>query len=97
MRGVNYGLLKYSAYTKNQVLLAIDEIELFARDVVTYASLSFYVFERIKMLQQKFGSELIIISKYLEILNKELPISDFDRQLILIHLEKQRKIVELIK
>lgn len=91
----NYEVLRHGVFSKEDVMTFFNELELFVENVQTWADLVLYVTNRVETLKEKLGVELYIVSQYADLLNADIPINDFDKKLILVHIENQKKIVSL--
>lgn len=92
LRIANLEAIKNDVYTRQQAYDAINYIEDVVKTTNTYSDLLLVVNKYIKNM----GPEILIVTSSFEELNKTLPISDYDRKLILIHLERQKEIIKLV-
>lgn len=87
----NLEALKNDSYTGAQATEFLNECETFLNEVETYAGLADWLSMKVKNID----AEIIILSGYLQVLDKELPIYEYDRMLLKKHIEHQRKVLAL--
>lgn len=87
----NLEALKSDSYSATQAEEFLAECETFIDEVETYADLANWLSLRVKNIE----AEIIILSGYLKVLDKELSIYDYDRMLLKKHIEHQRKVLAL--
>ena len=87
----NLEALKNDAYTGKQALEFLDQCDKFITEVNTYADLADWLSTKV----ENIDAEIIILSGYLKVLDKKLPIYDYDRMLLKQHIEHQRKVLAL--
>jgi len=88
----NYEGLKRGKYSKNQVEKFFGKIEKYCSNATTYNDLAIIIMKEVDGLAEEIGPRFIIVSSYMDLfLNQKVPISDYDRCLILRHIENQRK------
>jgi len=88
----NYEGLDRGIYTKAQVEKFFDKIEKYCASTFTYNDLAVLIMKEVDGLADKIGPRFIIASSYLNLfLDQMIPISEYDRCLILKHIKNQRK------
>jgi len=87
---VNLRLIKEDVYSKEQVLKFLDICEAW----LTEGSISYRSFGARAIEMAGDYPELIVLSRYVGMLNSTKFISLFDRQLLLAHIEHQRELLE---
>ena len=92
----NLQLLKGEAYGPDDARAVIDTIEEVLEIGVSYADLCAYVMGLTGKFNARYGAEIFLVSQYLELLSAPLPISDCDKELIRLHLAKQRQVLLLV-
>ena len=92
LRIANLEAIKNNVYTKQQALIAIDKIETAVNSTITYSDILILTNEYIKQL----GPEIIVVTSTFDKLNQNIPISDYDKKLIIAHLERQKQVINLI-
>ena len=91
----NYEILRKGVFKKADVEKFFNEMETYIKAVDTWSNLVVYVSNRIESVREKVGMEIFILTQYSDVLNKPIPISEFDKNLILIHIEHQKRIIQL--
>jgi len=91
----SYEMLKNGVFSKEDVFNFLNDIELLLNNIVTWSDLVYYVTNRVEFLGEKMGVELYILTQYSSALNQPIAISEFDKELLLIHIEKQKRLVNL--
>ena len=92
----NVRALKEDAYTKEQVLDFFDDLtELL--NTATYAELATFVLEKVKWVNENMGVEILILTEYgIDFLGNDLPIDQCDKELLLKHINKQRRYTQMV-
>lgn len=96
---VNVGTLELSkGYTPGDAIKVLDRIEnLVDKADITYAELVGLVSQKLEIANALAGAAIFIVGDDIQKLNRKLPISDCDKELIRIHLERQRAVVNIYK
>ncbi|HUU39866.1 MAG TPA: hypothetical protein VMW42_02885 [Desulfatiglandales bacterium] len=83
IRLISFELVKNNVVAEGDVLKFLDGVEEVVNSVTTYKDVATYIVTKIASLRKKYGGELIILSDYVQIFGDiELPVSDFDRELL---------------
>lgn len=87
----NFTGLEEGVYSKEQADNFFNKMETAIVEIKTYSDLAAYIIKEIEPIQAKLGPYMILVSPYISLfVNQELPISDYDRCLLLKHIESQR-------
>jgi len=93
----NLEALKNDVYTKQQALDAITDLENILKDPnATYADFLVLAINKIRWVNEHAGAEVFIVSQYFNDFNKNIVIDPCDRDILMKHLMKQRKVVALV-
>ena len=84
----NVEAVKEGVYSPDEAVDVIDQIldALSAEEVPTYGGLGAFAASRIKGVEP----EIVVLSGYIDLLNQDIPIKDYDAYLIRTHLERQK-------
>jgi hypothetical protein len=93
---VNVTLIKKDAYTKEEFLKFIDEVEGLITVSSTYENLSAYLLDAVNNFNENYKIEMVLLADYFDDFDMVVNISDFDRDLLLEHIKQQRDIVSLM-
>ena len=96
-KGINIILIQKDAYTKEQFLKFIDEVEGLINASSTYENLSAYLLTVVGNFNSDYKVEIILLADYFSDFTLAVDISDFDRDLLLEHIKQQRFIVSFIE
>jgi hypothetical protein len=94
----NLELIKNDVVAKADISQFLDDVEsLLDRDQTTYLDVVNMVVSRVSEIQDQFGPEVIVlITAFSQQLSEPIPIDDCDRQLLLQHIEDQRRVLETV-
>lgn len=90
-------LTRGDLYTTDDVLRFLDSVETLVEKPVTWQSLFQYVLTTAEGVNEFVGNEVILISTYYKVLNKDELISECDRALVKAHLNRQRALIKTVK
>jgi hypothetical protein len=89
----NMVALKKNAYGAQQVITTLNTLETLLSQKPTYAMVISVAYTYIDYVNRYCGESVLVASAFLPFLNKDIPISDCDRQLILYHIQKQKEMI----
>lgn len=97
LRLVNFELMKFEVFDPDQVDNFFTEIEeRLNQGGITYSMVYQIASDAIHEIKEYAGGEILIFAEYAGIFQQEITlISDFDRQLLLKHIENQRSTIRL--
>ena len=94
---VFYELLKQNPSAKGEVAKVLDEATTnLSTESLLWTDIVAWVVSRSDYLKDNFGGEFVILSAYAGVLNRPVPITEFDKNLLKIHLERQKGILKMI-
>ena len=86
----NLQLIEQGVYTKEEVEMFFDGIEVVLQTKITYADLAAYLVRETDQLQEQKRT-FILVSSYVELFQNEIVvINDVDKALIQAHIQNQR-------
>jgi len=89
----NDELLYQGVYTAAEANAFLERIEGYVTSMSTYADLIIAVEKELDLLPDRIQNKLFILSKFTTSLSADLPICDFDRQLLLRGIQNQKTVV----
>ena len=96
LKVANYEILKYHVFSVEDVGNFFDEMEAYLVEPISYAEAFAFISGQIKEIREYIGGEIILLSEFAGVFQDEaLPVSDFDRILLLKHIENQRSTIRL--
>lgn len=87
----NVRMLKNDVYSGQQALEFLDFCTEIVNGSSTYLDLTQYV----SRIAQEYQLEVIVLSTYINNLSVDLPITEYDRNLLLAHIAHQKKMVKM--
>ena len=96
-KGVNLALIKEDVYAKEDFLKFLDEVEGLLKSASSYENLAQYLITVVGNLNQDYKVEIVLLVEYFNDFSIAADISDFDRNLLLEHINQQRFIVGLLE
>jgi len=92
-----YELLKANPQAKEAVSEILDHaFSNLDQEVLIWSDIVMWVVAQSDYLKANFGGEIVILSGYATVLNYSVPISNFDKNLLKIHIERLKKVVAMI-
>lgn len=91
-----YALVDSKTLKKDQVLAFFDKAEALIDNGVTFAELVAFVAKETEWINSHHGAAIIVLSQYAGLLSDPVMISEFDQNLIKIHLNRQRLLLSTI-
>lgn len=86
-----------AGYTVDEALISLDIIESILSKDITFNGLIDEATKQAGIVNNSYGLELFLISQYVTVLDTPEIVSPCDKALILLHLNKQRQMLKLIK
>lgn len=86
----NITALKKDAYSAEQAFKFLDDVESFLKEADTYGNACRWIANEM----DKYDLEVLILSGYIDILNIPETITEYDRELLLKHIERQRALIK---
>lgn len=97
LKVANVVAIKEDVYTRAQALNAIDNLILVLNSNPSYLDFGMMVWEMVEDVNQTTRIEVLLVSEYLlESFNSPIPIDPCDKDLIVLHLEKQKRLIMLL-
>jgi hypothetical protein len=93
----NLEALKHNLYNKEQVEQVLDTAEyMINQDAITFRTLIGFIRDRCEEVNGLVGSEIFVLSQYIDVLDVGVEISPCDKDLLIRHINKQRVILEMV-
>jgi len=92
LRFANVEAIKNDVYTKEQAVAAINNLETLIKN--SHSFLDFFLIAQNYV--GNMGPEIFILADSFSSFNRPIPISEFDKYLLLEHLNRQKQIILLI-
>jgi len=94
---VNVELIRQKAYSKIDFLYFLDNIESILNTDTSYVQIVSYILHETDQINGIYGAEFVLLSDYFNAFKSPKLISEFDIQLLKIHIKEQREILVFIK
>jgi len=92
-----FEFVKHNPKARRDIERALDFIDVaLADENLTYLGLATLVAGQADGLTRKYGAEILVISEILRGLDREIPMSTCDRELIRAHVAKQKRYLALL-
>lgn len=89
---VNDELLYQDVYTASAAIAFLDKLESIIVNATTYAGLVAMVDAELNLLPDRIRNKFYILSRFSAVLSKEIPICDFDRELLRKSIQNQKDV-----